>query len=259
MARVRSPNYPNISLPAAIDRVRKVHSLENQNEVDRESFVKILGYSSMSGPASKALSSLNKYGLITKAGTGEVKVSDLAMDIMYGEAGQKEDAIEKAANTPSLFAEINAKWPEHPPSNENLRSYLARRGFSLKVLDQVIGAYRETMSLVSDESAGYDSEPITQGSAKGIIMETDTALPVTPVLSRGEPGDDYRVSLTASGIEGTFSITSKKKLEQLITTLQRNAAGLSDGGENGASSDEQRRREDEELARIQREDDFPDS
>ena len=100
MARVRSPNYPGISLPAAIERIRKVHAVEGTNDINRESFVQILGYTGLTGPSGKLLSSLGKFGLTTKVGLGEVKISDLAMDILFSEPDQKAAAIRRAANSP---------------------------------------------------------------------------------------------------------------------------------------------------------------
>lgn len=222
MARVRSPDYPNISLVAALDRIRKVHAVEGTNEMSRESLVQILGYSGLTGPSGKLLSSLGKYGLTTKTGPGDVKISELAMDIMYGEPDQKNAALIEAMNSPVLFAEIKLKWPDRPPTEHTLRSFLARKGFSIKVLNRVIAAYRDTVSLVSDESGRYntDSEkPLDEGEPKTMQQSpslTDPSQTPPPMPS----GDSMRVSITSNGLEVTARLGDVQAIDKLIKTLE---------------------------------------
>ena len=223
MARVRSPDYPNISLVAALDRIRKVHAVEGTNEMSRESLVQMLGYAGLSGPSGKLLSSLAKYGLITKTGIGEVKVSELAMDIMYGEPDRKNVALIEAMNSPILFAEINQKWPDRPPAEQTLRSFLARKGFSIKVLNRVISAYRDTMNLVSDESGRYNT-----GSEKTFDEGEPTPMQQSPSLSdlsQTPPpsmpgGDSMRVSITSNGLEVTARLGDVQAIDKLIQVLK---------------------------------------
>lgn len=218
MTRLRSPNYPSLSLPAALERIRKVHAVEGQNEVGRESFVRILGYSGLSGPASKLLSSLSKYELVTKAGSGEIRISDRSIDVMFGDPDVKVKAIQDAANSPSLFAEINEKWPERPPSDENLSNFLGRNGFSMKVLSKVIAAYRDTMSLVSDESEVYDSLALTEGSSQ---IEAQRQIPQhQPSVMR--PMGKMRVALTDDHLEVTASLLDSQSVDRLIDVLNAN-------------------------------------
>ncbi len=221
MAIVRSPNYPNIGLPAALERVRKVQALEGQNEVSRESFTQVLGNAGLNGPSAKMLSSLAKYGLVSKAGSGEIKVSDLAMDILYGETDQKEKALRQAANSPVLFAEINEKWPERQPSDENLRSFLARKGYSVKVLDQVIGSYRETMSLVSTDNRGYT--PRQSNHPEKSTMPTMQQVVERAVFQPPIPTGGFDIGFVGSAIRMNGVVSTKKeaaKVIQALTALQ---------------------------------------
>ena len=211
-----------------------MHGKEARNVVDRKSFVQILGYSGISGPAGKLLSSLAKYGLVDKAGPGEIKISDSAMDIMFGEPDEKAKAIKEAANSPSLFAEINEKWPNRQPSDENLSNFLARNGFSPKVLSKVIAAYRDTMSLVSDESGVYDSQVSTSGSKE---METQQHIP-----SRVPPLAMMRVAVADDHLEVVAHLLDSQSVDRLIDVLNANKALLpatppaetSDAGEEQA-------------------------
>ena len=84
MTRIRSPGYPSIGVGQAIEIVRKLYDKVRKNPIDREAAAKELGYSGMTGMAAKMLSNLNHFGLIEKAGKGDLRVTDLAVEALYG-------------------------------------------------------------------------------------------------------------------------------------------------------------------------------
>jgi hypothetical protein len=158
MSRIRSPNYPQIGLPEASRRVEEIRTKEGRNAASREVLAKLLGFGGLNGASMGVLSAISKYGLLEDAGDKELRVSDLADSILFPHnPEEKTAALQKAANSPALFAEINEKWPDRPPGDENLRAYLMRRGFSQKALDNVVACYRETMGLVTPEPDSYDA------------------------------------------------------------------------------------------------------
>jgi hypothetical protein len=166
MSRVRSPNYPQISLPEAIRRVEQIRTREGRNAASREALAKLLGFGGLNGASMGVISAISKYGLIEDAGDKELKVSDLADSILFPhEPSERAASLSRAASTPALFAEINQKWPDRSPTDENLRSYLIRRGFAQNALDNAIACYRETMGLVTSPAAGYNG-PGASGTGK---------------------------------------------------------------------------------------------
>ena len=56
MARTRSPNYPYIGLPAAIERVRKIYDKEHRNRMSRDVVAKHLGFGSLNGVSLSVIS-----------------------------------------------------------------------------------------------------------------------------------------------------------------------------------------------------------
>ncbi|MGH6855113.1 MAG: hypothetical protein ACREDN_06810, partial [Aestuariivirga sp.] len=150
---------------------------------------------------------------------GEIKVSDLAMDILFGESVEKQSALRKAASSPVLFAEINEKWPERQPSDENLRSFLARKGYSVKVLDQVINAYRDTMSLVSGDSGVYSPRQTSGGEKLAMQALNKTSERSNPqFLKKG-----FDIGFVGSAIRMSGTVGSKAeaaKVIQALTALQ---------------------------------------
>lgn len=224
MARKRSPNYPAISLPDAIERIQKIHEIEHQNPASREVMAVHLGYGGLNGASLKVLSALMKFGLLEKVEDGEVRVSDRAIDILFPEGGQRQQAIEAAALSPVLFQELREKWSDRLPSDENLRSHLIRRQFAQSAIADVIRTFRDTFSLVTRESGEYDSAdrnrtdekerpPMQQDIEQG---KQQRSLPPPPI------DQPLRVSITSEGLEVSARLSNARAVEKLIQILNAN-------------------------------------
>lgn len=158
--KIRSPNYPGISLPEAIERIKKIHAKAHTHKVDAETMARAAGYGGLNGAALTVLSALKKFGLLEEIGK-EVRVSPLAMTIIADPVGSNDrrKAIQIAAFAPHLFIEIRKQFPDGIPGDEIVRSFLLKRSFSAASVDTAIRAFRETMKLVTDEGQGYE-QPI---------------------------------------------------------------------------------------------------
>src|SRR5690349_12858194 len=109
--RVRSPNYPALSLREAIEKIHLVYRAQHTHGAPREVVVKGMGYTGLNGASSTAVSALSKYGLLTREGE-EWRVSDRAMCIIAPHsAEEKAQALRDAATEPQLFNEIAEKFP----------------------------------------------------------------------------------------------------------------------------------------------------
>jgi|GEM_PF-939021 len=178
MTRVRSPNYPAISLPEAIERTTKAFAKENRHPAPRDVMVKALGFGSINGTSAGALSAAVKYGLLDKVGEN-YKVSDRAIMIMHPhDMQEKTRAIREAAEAPTLFADVLAQYPGGLPSDDNLRSYLIRSGFAPAALTSVIQALRDTMSFVGGIPAAYSTSPEITEEPESRIQSHTEAPPV---------------------------------------------------------------------------------
>lgn len=169
--RVRSPNYPALSLPDALNKVEALYKSIHTHSAPREVVAKGMGYNTLNGASATAISALHKYGLLDKLGD-EVKVSNRAMRILLPESPEeKAAAIREAASDPTLFQELAARFPGMMPNEELLRNYLLRNSFAPAAVSQVILAYRDTVSLVESVGGSYDSVD---------IPFTETAAPMSP-------------------------------------------------------------------------------
>jgi hypothetical protein len=157
MPRVRSPNYPAISLPEAITRAKTIHEAEQHLAAPKEVIAKHLGFGGLNGGSSRIISALTKYGLLEEVSGDKVKVSPLAISILHPTSpAEKASAIKEAASKPPLFSEIASEWNGVKPSDANLRTYLIRRNFAADALDRVILAYKDTIELVTSPEKPYN-------------------------------------------------------------------------------------------------------
>lgn len=158
MARMRSPNYPSLSVRQAIDMVAKIYRSERANVITRDDAAKAMGYTGLTGRSMTVLGALVHFDLLTKVGKGEVKVTKTAEDILHSITDAERDAaILKAAFAPQLFQAIHNRFPEGIPGEGTIKSFLIREGFSDVAVGPAITAFMETYREVENirESESY--------------------------------------------------------------------------------------------------------
>jgi hypothetical protein len=232
MARVRSPNYPALSLPEAIKLVTTVQAAEQHLAAPKEVVAKHLGYASYHGLAGRIVSAIEKYGLLEEVNGDKVKVSPLAMSILFpASPEEKQKAINEAAFKPLLFAAIRDEWQGARPSDENLRVYLIRKKFGSDALDRVIEVYKETMDLVTPESGVYPAQDGGQ-SAKNQevpLMQTPTSQSTarfTPPPAAPTSSAPMRVSFNGDLLEVSAVLSDAAAVDRLVKALEANKALL---------------------------------
>jgi len=190
-----------------------------------------MGFGSLNGASAVALSALGKYGLIESVGDKESRVSDLAMRILFPETPEeKSSALADAAGRPVLFSEIHEKWPDRPPSDENLRSYLIRKGFSQGALDQVIQIYRETIDVAFAKSWPQNPPPAikpVEEQMSNAPMQQSLGQPTLP------PGRPFSVAFDGTVLTGTLALRSPKDIDRLVKVLNAQKAAMEAMQEDG--------------------------
>jgi hypothetical protein len=243
MARIRSPNYPQMGLSDAISRTAQVFQKERQHPAPKDVVVRHLGYSSLNGASLGALSALLKYGLLDREGEN-YRVSDRAIAILAPHNPQEKiESVQAAAKSPALFAEILDSFKGVLPSDENLRAYLIRRGFAESAIGPVISTLRDTVQFVADTGGTAHTANIVQPQVQKTMTGQAAAQPVT-----GNPGHfpigealvgprptGLRVSLTENGLEVSAGIVDQTGIDRLIFILEANKLLLPAGVEPKAS------------------------
>lgn len=174
---IRSPSYPIMSLSEAIEQVRKIEKNYRTANVDRVAAAKLVGYSGLSGPANKALAALAQYGLVERAGKGEMRVTGRALAILYSDSDtEKLQNLRAAAFEPNLFRELQERYPNMTPPADGVESFLNRRGFNQTAIRPAMKAYLDTLLFLEQAGAteshggetnlGAESDP-SKDSANG--------------------------------------------------------------------------------------------
>lgn len=239
---VRSPSYPNAALPFAVDAVGKIEAQYRTASVDRLAAVKILGYSSLSGPAAKALAALASYGLVERAGKGELRVTARAISILHSDShDEKLENLRMAANEPNLFRELQDRFPGIIPPEDGVVTYLNRQGFNQNAIRPATRAYLETMGYLDEVGASgndSDEELIAEHSPEistvseaqtpvettsNIFASTSTAVPIAFANSATEDLIN-KINMNIQGdrvhLSGLFDFEGLGKLEKKIAGLK---------------------------------------
>lgn len=248
MKRVRSPSYPNLSLPKALELVSNIFQQDRRNSIDRLTAAKHLGYSSNSGASDKTLATMVQYGLLEKAGVGEVEVTDLAVEILHPESETaRKRAIREAATKPAVFSQILEKFSDHTPSTSALQSWLVREEFQNRAIVPITRAFLDTMRFLEQEEANSVSnkgEELAEnshfddqgGNLEPVIDDQDQRVKATltyePSFAQSAVKEWFRVQV---GKERTLTINligsgeiEPKDIDKLIKMLEVQKMALED-------------------------------
>jgi hypothetical protein len=241
MAKVRSPNYPNMSLGPALDAVRPAFKNENRNKMSRSVLAKHLGYSSLNGRALGKIGAVRAYGLLDGSGD-DLRISDDAVAALNAPPNSPERtaALGRLALKPSLFQDLKKDFPDTVPSLENLKFSLIKRQFTPDAAEKAAKSYLATMNLAWGIQDSYNP-PDDEDDAEEPEESGDSEVLVTPPkplgskakvmagereLTTGLLSKDANFRLIVSGPVGV------KEIERLIAKLELDKEILAEPDDN---------------------------
>jgi hypothetical protein len=141
-SRLRSPNYPAVSLPEAVARVGALIEKDGKAGAPPDAAAKHIGFSGAHGTARTVLSALKKFGLTTEQ-RGRVVPTQLAIDIVNfpSDSPRSKAAKQTAVLGPLIYKQLVDRYEDagNMPSPESLRPELiADMGFNPKAVDAFI-------------------------------------------------------------------------------------------------------------------------
>jgi hypothetical protein len=239
----RSPAYPYVSLPAAIDLARKVHMAEGRHPVRYEIVAKHWGLAAKSSGVAQSVGALRAFGLMeVQSGQGRertVSLTERALKIILDKRPeQRLQPLREAALAPKLYAELWAKWGTSPPSPDNAESYLVvDRKFNPAYVKGVLANYKASIAVAElgdsgslpegshDESGteqgDMDQEIASEGRSEGSPTPAPTGGKRAPVVM-GE--EEYFRTKLAGGrmVRVLFQGTAptRASIDKLIAHLQ---------------------------------------
>jgi len=244
MARMRSPNYPTMTLDDAIVAAKAIWDKNRKAQISREAVAKDLGYSGLTGRSLQVLGALNQYGLLEITAKGLMRVTQNAEDIFIGfPEDVKRKAVTAAARTPQLFREIYDKFDGHLPGENAIRSFLFQRGFTNdgveRALKNFVAANRHAEVHGVSESYGSEVEITSESNPDNERqgsndMETQvkqpSASPAPPqsvdALFWHKGALDF--NLSSSGLAVVGKTNSAQELKAFVEKLTALAALLPD-------------------------------
>lgn len=254
MSRQRSPSYPAISINQAVDLIGKIHKSCRANVIDRETAAKEMGYSGLTGRSMKVLADLIQFDLLEKTGKGDVKVTQLAVDILHGiEPSVRTQAVMDAALAPQLFKDIHDRFPDGIPSENAIRSYLIQQDFMDAAISPAINAFMETYRAVQhireNESHGGGAEKapdsVQTNEPETIMHPQPTPQPLNPVpvpqfATFPEPSLN-KINMNIEGdrvlVSGLFDLRGLRALKRKIEGLEALLAPDDELGDDDENAD----------------------
>jgi hypothetical protein len=231
MSRSRSPNYPQIGLKKAIQRVSSVYKRDYQAPLTRDLAAERLGYSGLNGKSLAVLAALGKFGLLEGRGE-ETRVTDLAVRILAFPPGSAERraALQEAAGRPELFVELDQRFARGQASDGAIRAWLITRGFIPPAAEAAVRAYRETRQLLEAEGGAVSPggapaggttppAPAPEAPAASVKIEGGTRRAVFG-LAEGE------VVITAPVFLSAESVNDLRDYLEVFMKRARREAGL---------------------------------
>ena len=226
MARTRSPNYPALSLPDAIDKTRRVYEKNHSARMDPLSVAKSLGMSSLHGSALTTISALRKYGLLEKDGK-DLKVSREAVVILkeVEDSEERYDALQGALERPVLFDQLIDRYGSEEVDPETIAIHLeTTMGFKSKAAIKASRNFRESVDFVTSQIPGYNAATDSFSSRDQDMPQTAerrAPLRTPPVVASGKPEEEirYRLSpncLVTLSFDGPVTQATVEKLRKFL-------------------------------------------
>jgi hypothetical protein len=160
-SRHRSPNYPAVSLPDAIERVGRLYAADKKAGAPLEAALKHMGFSGKHGKSMMVVSALRKFGLVEDTG-GRVVPTQRAVEILVlpKDDPRRLNALREAALSPEVHRELFEQYSQTGfPSDETLQSELiAFKGFNPNAVSDFVRDLRATLEFASlTDEAELDS------------------------------------------------------------------------------------------------------
>jgi hypothetical protein len=150
----RSPKYPQLSLPKALQRLRAITVDSKPREAEELSV--ILGFVGQTGASMAVLSSLRAYGLVNKTKLGmQFSEAAIRMRAMKDTDPDYAELVETLAFNPPIYSDIRRAFGNEFPDLEKLEKFLLDQGFVEKIVPRVIQTYKDTYNFVARVNPSY--------------------------------------------------------------------------------------------------------
>ena len=175
-SRTRSPAYPYIALPNALEKAAVLWQVEGRHAAAVNVAMQHWGYKEDSSTGYSCVAALKKFGLVDHEGMGDtrqVRLSDLALTILLDkdpDSDERRDALRAAALGPRIHTELWERYGTELPSDQSLKRYLVlERGFNEAAVDELLDEYKQTMTFAGlNVATGAAAVGVRAGGSPGL-------------------------------------------------------------------------------------------
>ena len=181
--------------------VAKLHKANRTSVISRETAAKDMGYAGLTGRSLTVIAALAQFGLIEKAGKGDIKVTRRAVDILHSvEQADRDEAVREAAMAPTLFQQLVERFPEGVPSHNALRSYLIQQEFGDVAIGPAITAFLETIAFAEKAKESGRTGESDENREGGDTSSNVPEVPVTQVHTPATPAYILPAAIVADAL-----------------------------------------------------------
>ncbi len=146
--RHRSPNYPGISLRAAVAKIEALYKADGLAPSPKLAALKHMGYEKLHSEAGRTLSALKSFGLVEET-VERIKLLQRGIEIVARPQGDptRAKALRDAAVSPEIYQQLLEEYRTSGlPSDASLKSDLITvRKFNPTAVDGFVRDFRDTL------------------------------------------------------------------------------------------------------------------
>lgn len=237
MKKERSPSFPFISLPRALERAGSFAASHRRNPTRLQAVSQTWGYAPSSSGLQQTIAALKAYGLLEDLGRGadrKVQLSELAWRILQdARPGAKDAAIKEAALRPRFFMEMAENWvPDRPSDSHCVSELTLDRGFTQTAAQLFLKVFDDTVSFaglrdgdkLSEISQSEEAVENSEGAVTGAVrsaLRRGTAVELLPTVSPGQTfnNEPFRMEIIGNRVNLAASLEAHQ-IDELIRRLQ---------------------------------------
>ena len=165
--RTRSPSYPYLDLPGALEKAAALWHAEGRHATSVSVAMQHWGYKEESSTGYSCVAALKKFGLVDHEGMGEgrqMRLSGLALRILLDgdpQSTERRAALREAALAPRIHTELWERYGTDLPSDQSLKRFLVlERSFNEASVDELLAEYKATVAYAGlTGRSGVDPDP----------------------------------------------------------------------------------------------------
>ncbi len=190
----RSPSYPSVSLPEAIERVHEFFHAWGQQDAGFEESLKQWGYTPRSDVGRRLVASMTSYGLLEKTGPNRsnqrLRINKSVLASLFdarAASDERSDMILQMALKPDIYRRVWERWGSDLPDDARFQRYLVNElDFNPRAISRFARCYADTIGLARQHglARGEDDKEIA------LDFEDDELLHNVSAGARRDDRDD---------------------------------------------------------------------